>query len=123
MNLNELNDKVIEWAGDKGILSSGTPAAQYQKTVEEVGELGRALIEETEAKLEIAKFPHTAQETSHVLTAAHLEIKDAIGDVIVTLIIQCHLQGVTLQECLQQAYDEIAERKGEMVNGVFVREK
>ena len=35
---------VIQWANEKGILIKGTKAGQYRKTVEEVGELGEALI-------------------------------------------------------------------------------
>jgi NTP pyrophosphatase (non-canonical NTP hydrolase) len=113
-NKLNLNDKVIQWAGEKGILSNATPAAQYQKTVEEVGELGRALIEE-----EIACGAEDFEGTGK----AHHEIKDAIGDIVVTLIIQCELQGTTLEECVQQAYDVISQRKGKMVNGIFVKDE
>ena len=30
--------------------------------------------------------------------------------------------GMKLEECLQFAYDEIAGRKGKMINGTFVKE-
>ena len=104
--LNELNDKIIKWADDRGILDNATPSAQYQKTSEEVGELGRSLID-------YAQGAYGAKE----------HIKDAIGDIVVTLIIQCELNGFTLEECLQQAYDVISKRKGKMVNGIFVKEE
>ena len=91
-------EKILKWAGDKGILDKATSASQYEKHVEEVGELGRALIEGNRELL-----------------------VDAIGDVGVTLIILAMLNGLDFDNCLQMAYNEIADRKGEMVNGVFVK--
>lgn len=46
---------------------------------------------------------------------------DAIGDSFVTLIILSAQLALDPTECLQQAYNEIADRKGETVNGVFVK--
>ena len=39
MNYQELEAKVLEWAGEKGILEKATPLAQANKTLEEVEEL------------------------------------------------------------------------------------
>lgn len=89
---------VIQWANEKGILLKGTKAGQYRKTVEEVGELGEALIEKDLDK-----------------------IKDAIGDIAVTIIIQAHMNGLSFQECLDSAYAIISKRTGTMVDGVFVK--
>lgn len=89
---------VIQWANEKGILLKGTKAGQYRKTVEEVGELGEALIEKGVDK-----------------------IKDAIGDIAVTIIIQAHMNGLSFQECLDSAYAVISKRTGTMVDGVFVK--
>ncbi|EQA5441074.1 MazG-like family protein, partial [Enterococcus faecalis] len=47
---------------------------------------------------------------------------DGIGDVVVTLIILAMQNNMDLYECLNQAYSEIKNRQGEMVNGVFVKE-
>ena len=33
----------------------------------------------------------------------------------------CERNKITLQECLQVAYDDIKDRKGRMVDGVFVK--
>lgn len=46
---------------------------------------------------------------------------DAIGDSFVTLIILSAQLGLDPAECLQQAYNEIANRKGETVDGVFIK--
>lgn len=89
---------VIQWANEKGILIKGTKAGQYRKTVEEVGELGEALINSDIA-----------------------EVRDAIGDIAVTIIIQAHMNGLSFQECLDSAYAVISKRTGTMVDGVFVK--
>ncbi len=51
------------------------------------------------------------------------EIKDAIGDILVTLIIQSKMQNLDILDCLRIAYDTISKRKGKMIGGVFVKEK
>jgi hypothetical protein len=30
---------------------------------------------------------------------------------------------ISIEECLQQAYDDIKDRKGKMVDGIFVKEE
>jgi NTP pyrophosphatase (non-canonical NTP hydrolase) len=94
-----LQSQVIDWAKEKGILENGTPIKQSFKTLEEVGELINA-----------------------ISTNNHLEIKDALGDILVTLIIQAKMQNVDLIECLNMAYNTISKRNGQMVNGTFVKD-
>jgi hypothetical protein len=49
--------------------------------------------------------------------------RDAIGDVGVTLLMGCATADVDFVECLQQAYEEIKDRKGYLrADGVFVKE-
>lgn len=50
------------------------------------------------------------------------DCRDDIGDIVVTLILQCFMQGTCLAECLSLAYDEIRQRQGRMVNGAFVKD-
>ena len=47
---------------------------------------------------------------------------DAIGDIVVTLVIQCRMQRVDFIECVESAYDVIKDRKGRMINGKFVKD-
>lgn len=98
-NYRQLERNVLEWANDKGILENATPMTQAIKTLEEVGEL----IEATN-------------------NDAFYEVKDALGDILVTIIIGSKLNGLDLLECLDSAYNEIKDRKGSMVNGTFVKE-
>ena len=149
--MNELQQKIIKWAEDKGIFEKSDPTSQFLKTIEELGELASAVNKND--------LP---------------EIKDAIGDVTVTQILLAEMQdddidlddeiiwdfsniktavvelttylyeafrsseyddaiqilntianhyGWTLQECLQSAYDVISKRTGKMENGVFVKDR
>lgn len=99
MSLDVLEMRVSDWGYQKGILSNPDPMAQYSKTKEEVIELFEAICDEDV-----------------------YEVKDAIGDIVVTLIMQTHAWDLTLEECLQQAYDTISQRTGKMVDGVFVKD-
>ena len=69
----------------------------------------------------------TQEEVTELLNAIvdndRTEVKDAIGDIVVTVIIQAHMHGFSLQDCLQSAYDVISKRKGKMVNGQFVKDE
>lgn len=96
--MNKLIENVEQWAKDKG-LDKADSSKQFLKVSEEVGEIAAALARGQE-----------------------LELKDAIGDVVVTLIILAVQNNMTLEECLNCAYNEIAGRKGKMVDGVFVKE-
>ena len=102
MDANTLIKLTRQWGRQKGItgeLGCGTQAGQYRKLVEEVGELGQALI---------------ANDS--------VETIDAIGDIAVVLILLADMKGLKLEYCLESAFDVIQHRKGRMVNGVFVKE-
>ncbi len=89
------------WGLERKITVNGKPITQAIKTLEETHELLEAVNRDD-----------------------HEEIQDAIGDIVVTLIMQCELQGVTLRECLEQAYLEIKDRKGYLNKvGDFIKEK
>jgi len=49
-------------------------------------------------------------------------IKDAIGDMYVVLTILALQLDLDIGDCVAMAYEEIRDRKGKMVNGVFVKE-
>lgn len=95
----ELEVLIEEWAKEKGILDKATPIKQALKTLEETTELCNAIVNNDSE-----------------------EIKDAIGDIMVTLIIQAKMQGITIEECLNAAYDVISKRTGKMINGQFVKD-
>ena len=98
-NFKELEACVEQWAIDKGIMLNGNPTKQALKTQEEVTELLTAIFDNDKD-----------------------EIEDAIGDIIVTLIIQAKMQNTSIEACLNGAYDIISKRTGNMVNGQFVKD-
>jgi NTP pyrophosphatase (non-canonical NTP hydrolase) len=95
-----LEQKVVEWARDRGILEQGTIEGQLKKLKEEMDEL------------------HIAYYTNN-----REEYVDAIGDCSVVLIILAEMYGVQYTDCLASAYDIISKRKGRMVDGIFVKEE
>ena len=97
--MDRLVKLVEKWSKDKD-LHKAESSKQMLKTLEELGEVASALAKNKPE-----------------------ELKDGIGDVIVTLIILAQQQGLSVEECLEYAYNEIKDREGEMVNGVFVKEK
>jgi NTP pyrophosphatase (non-canonical NTP hydrolase) len=99
MSLEKLEQQVLEWGALKGILPDPVALAQCNKTQEEVDELYMAIMHDDRAAA-----------------------VDAIGDIIVTLIMQTQAWDTDLTECLSQAYKEISGRTGKMVNGVFVKD-
>lgn len=50
------------------------------------------------------------------------QVYDSIGDMYVVLTILSMQLGVNIEDCIRMAYEEIKDRKGEMVNGVYVKE-
>ncbi|ANZ33056.1 MazG-like family protein [Staphylococcus carnosus] len=96
--MNELIKQVEQWSIDKN-LDKGNPDRQALKFYEEAGEVAAAL----------------SRGQSEAL-------KDGIGDTVVTLIILAQQHDMTLEECLQFAYDEIKGRKGKTINGTFIKE-
>jgi hypothetical protein len=50
-------------------------------------------------------------------------VVDAIGDCAVVLTILAAQSQTTLEACIDRAYHEIKDRKGRMVDGIFVREE
>ncbi len=96
--LDQLVEQVQQWSIDKD-LHNGNSDRQALKFYEEAGEVASAL--------------SRGQMDS---------LKDGIGDTVVTLIILAQQHDMTLQECLQYAYDEIKGRKGKTINGTFIKE-
>ena len=91
-------DLIRSWAKDRGIYAEGNSHTQYVKLMEEAGELAAALLSNHEE-----------------------EIEDAIGDMVVVLTNLAALEGMVIENCVDSAYNEIANRTGVMHNGTFVK--
>lgn len=104
MKYEELQTKVIKWAEDRNILENSNAIKQISKTQEELDET-----------LDALKRLEQGEESI-------LEVADGIGDMLVTIILLAKTVGLDSIDCLADAYDEIKERKGKMVDGLFVKE-
>jgi len=92
-------DLIREWADERGLYENGDTKTQALKLVEEVGETCRAILKED--------FD---------------EVVDGIGDCVVVLTNLAELQGVSIEACIDAAYQEIKNRKGKMVNGTYKKD-
>ena len=92
-------DLIRDWADERGLYEKGDPKTQALKLVEEVGETCRA-----------------------ILKGNDMEIIDGIGDCVVVLTNLAELIGEPIEECIEQAYMEIKDRKGKMVNGTYKKD-
>ena len=92
-------DLIRDWADERGLYENGDTKTQALKLVEEVGETCRAILKED-----------------------FEEAVDGIGDCVVVLTNLAELQGVSIEECIDRAYNEIKNRKGKMVNGTYKKD-
>jgi NTP pyrophosphatase (non-canonical NTP hydrolase) len=96
--MNELNQKVLEWAKERSLIKPENSIKQLAKLTEEVGELAGAILKNRPD-----------------------EIKDAIGDIQVVLIILTEQLGLNYEKCLESAYNVIKNRTGNTINGTFIK--
>jgi NTP pyrophosphatase (non-canonical NTP hydrolase) len=102
MGFSETEKLVLRWATERGIFShdNGSNAIhQWNKLDEEHHELAVAIHDK--------KLP---------------DIIDALGDMLVVMTMIAEFHNVSLTKCYEVAYEEIKDRKGKMINGLFVKE-
>jgi len=90
---------IRQWAEDRNLIKGSNSRAQMLKLMEEMGELATGINKNNPT-----------------------EIEDGIGDCVVVLTILAAQNGLTIEDCIMTAYHEIKDRKGRMVDGVFVKE-
>ena len=91
-------DNVIQLHRDRNLIEGSTDKDQVLKLMQELGELSDSVCKGK-------------------------DIKDDIGDMLVVMLNIATRNGVTLSECLARAWDDIKDRKGKMVDGIFVKEE
>ena len=92
-------EKIRNWAHARNIIKGATPQSQFVKLIEEVGELA-----------------------SGIGKGRKDEVVDGIGDAVVVLTILAAQHDVSIEQCIECAWNEIKNRKGVMRNGTFVKE-
>jgi NTP pyrophosphatase (non-canonical NTP hydrolase) len=96
-DLVTLTEKVKQWHHDRNLIDGSTDKDQYLKLIQEAGELSDNICKGN-------------------------DIADDIGDMLVVLINIAERNKLTLSHCLEVAWEDIKDRKGKMVDGVFVKE-
>lgn len=96
-NLIELEEKIVQWSYERGILTNGKTTTQVLKLMSELGEMADNV-------------------------AKGKDISDDIGDCLVVLTNIARLEGTTLVKCGNIAYNDIKDRKGFLnANGTFIK--
>lgn len=89
--------KIVQWHYDRNLIEGSTDPIQFMKLISELGELASNL-------------------------AKKRNIADDIGDAIVVLVNIAERNGLSIEDCLKKAWDDIKDRKGMMIDGTFVKE-
>lgn len=89
---------IRNWAIERN-LNTANPSDQMLKLVEELGELAEGMAKDRPD-----------------------DTKDAVGDMFVVMTILSQQMGFKIEDCVELAWDEIKDRKGKLVNGVYVKE-
>ena len=97
MKLEQYESMIKQWHIDRNLIDGATDKDQVCKLIQEVGELSDSVCKGR-------------------------DVSDDIGDCIVVLINIAVRNELTLEQCMAQAYNDIKDRKGRMVDGIFVKE-
>lgn len=97
LEFEAVEEKIKQWHVDRNLIDGSSDKDQICKLIQEIGEL-----------------------SDNVCKGK--DIRDDIGDIMVVLINIAHRNQLHLVDCLLVAYDDIKDRKGKMVDGVFVKE-
>src|SRR5699024_5672561 len=96
---NDLTKQITQWAMARD-LHTADPVKQMLKLAEEFGEVAEGMAKNRKG-----------------------ETLDGIGDMYVVLTILALQLDTNIQDCVSLAYQEIKNRKGKLVNGVYVKEE
>ena len=98
MELKELIEKTNKWFEDRNLIQGSTDKDQILKLMQELGEL-----------------------SDHACKGE--DIRDDLGDMLVVMLNIMKRNNFTIEEGLEMAYNDIKDRKGRMVDGIFVKEQ
>ena len=92
-------DLIRQWAQDRNLIEGSDLKSQFVKLIEEAGELANAIGKKND-----------------------IEFADAIGDMFVVLTIMAAQNRMHIEDCIDGAWQEIKDRKGKMVDGIFLKD-
>ena len=95
--MENLIDKIIKWHKDRNLIEGSTDKDQVLKLQQELGELSDSVCKKK-------------------------DMKDDLGDMMVIMLNIMKRNNITMEDCLSVAYNDIKDRKGKMIDGIFVKE-
>lgn len=96
-NLEHYIDSVRQWHHDRNLIAGSSDKDQTLKLLQELGELSDSVCKGK-------------------------DISDDLGDMLVVMINIAERNQLSLCTCLERAWNDIKDRKGKMVDGIFVKE-
>jgi len=91
-------DLIRQWAKDRNLIEGSDIKSQFVKLIEEAGELANSIAKRND-----------------------IEFADAIGDMVVVLTIMAAQNGMMIEDCIDAAWQQIRDRKGKMVDGIWIK--
>lgn len=95
--MEKLAKNIAKWHHERNLIKGATDKDQFCKLIQEAGELSDNICKGK-------------------------DIADDIGDMIVVLINIAERNGLTLEDCMERAWEDIKDRKGKMIDGIFIKE-
>ena len=92
-----LVNKIGDWHEERNLIEGSTDKDQVLKLMQELGELSDSVCKGN-------------------------DIRDDLGDMMVVMINIMKRNNITMNNCLTVAYNDIKDRKGRMIDGIFVKE-
>jgi len=89
--------KIVQWHYDRNLIDGSTDKDQALKLLQELGELSDSICKGN-------------------------DVRDDLGDMLVVMINIMERNNISMADCLEKAWDDIKDRKGRMVDGIFVKE-
>jgi len=96
VTIGTLIDKIMKWHEDRNLIEGSTDKDQVLKLQQELGELSDSVCKQK-------------------------DMKDDLGDMMVIMLNIMKRNNITMEECLETAYNDIKDRKGKMIDGIFVK--
>lgn len=151
--MNELIQKIEQWASDRNIIKGSKPIDQAMKLFSEFGELADNVGKGRDCRddigdcavvliimcrqLKISTIDAIQEEDDNYSikecvawagywmcswVSSGMNNNEELRFIFSNLIEIAKLNNCTLEECVQIAYDNIKNRRGVLVNGVFIKE-
>ena len=96
--MNELVSNIKNWHRDRNLIEGSSDKDQTLKLLQELGELSDSVCKGK-------------------------DIRDDLGDMLVVMINIMERNDLEMSDCLEVAWNDIKDRKGKMVDGIFVKEE